>query len=81
MNAGANLAYDANKAVKEGDEAVFIIKRTLKDGKDAKEGTVYVSTEFSSASANDFEGIELGSEIQLSNLKPMKLKKLLRLKL
>ena len=63
LNAGANLAYDANKAVKEGDEAVFIIKRKLKDGIETeKEGTVYVSTEFSSASANDFEGIELGSE-------------------
>ena len=29
VNAGVNLAYDANKAVKEGDEAVFIIRRTL----------------------------------------------------
>ena len=80
LNAGANLAYDANKAVKEGDEAVFIIKRTLKDGKDAKEGTVYVSTEFSSASANDFEGIELGSENSVIKFKADETEKIIKVK-
>ena len=58
----------------------FLSLKEHKDGKDAKEGTVYVSTEFSSASANDFEGIELGSENSVVKFKADETEKIIKVK-
>ena len=58
LNAAADLSYDANKAVKEGDEAVFIIKRTLVKG-EAKKATVYIDTSTSTAKSGDFDELNM----------------------